>query len=271
MKTTHVTTIALAGFGAIGQSLAGRLREMPDYELAAVAARDEAKALSNLSALGYKNVPVRAVGDLADLAEVIVECAPAAIFPDIAVPAIKAGRKLVVLSSGALLDNWHLVGLAADSGASVLVPSGALLGLDAVQAAAQGNIESVRLTSRKPPGALIGAPYLRDAGISLESLDGPRLVFEGTAREAVRGFPANLNVAVALSLAGIGPDRTTVALWADPASKRNSHEVEVIADTVTLRLAIENVPSANAKTGQLTALSVIALLKKLRAPLQVGT
>jgi len=99
-----------------------------------------------------------------------------------------------------------------------------------------------------------------------------RRVFEGSAREAARGFPANVNVAAALALAGIGPDRTTIEIWADPAVDRNIHRIEVDADTVRLKLEIENVPSIeNPRTGRLTPLSVVALLRKLGSPLAIGT
>ena len=97
-------------------------------------------------------------------------------------------------------------------------------------------------------------------------------MFEGSAREAARGFPANVNVAAALALAGIGPDRTTIEIWADPEVDRNTHRIEVEADTVRLKLEIENVPSVeNPKTGRLTPLSVVALLRKLGSPLAIGT
>jgi aspartate dehydrogenase len=151
------------------------------------------------------------------------------------------------------------------------VPTGALLGLDAVTAAAEGTIHSVRMITRKPPGGLVGAPYLVTHGISVEGLNTARRVFSGSAREAAAGFPANVNVAAALSLAGIGPDRTVVEIWADPAVERNCHTIKVDADSARFTLSIENVPSENPRTGRITALSVIAALRKLHAPLRIGT
>jgi aspartate dehydrogenase len=97
------------------------------------------------------------------------------------------------------------------------------------------------------------------------------MIFEGTAREGARGFPANVNVAAALSLAGFGPDRTRLEIWADPDLDRNTHSIEVDADSARFSMSIANVPSENPKTGRITALSVIALLRKLNAPLRVGT
>jgi aspartate dehydrogenase len=96
-------------------------------------------------------------------------------------------------------------------------------------------------------------------------------VFSGTAREAAAGFPANVNVAAALSLAGIGPERTRTEIWADPALDRNCHTIEVDADSARFTLSIENIPSENPRTGRITALSALAALRKLNAPLRIGT
>ena len=177
-----------------------------------------------------------------------------------------------MLSAGALLEHWDLVEAARKSGGQIVVPTGALIGLDAVTAAAEGVIHSVRMVTRKPVAGLIGAPYLVANKIDIAGLREPRKVFDGTAREGAKGFPANVNVAAALALAGIGPERTTVRIWADPGVDRNIHKIEVEADSVRLSMQIENVPSLeNPKTGRLTPLSVIALLKKLASPLQIGT
>ena len=184
---------------------------------------------------------------------------------------LAAGKKVMVLSAGALLERPHLRELATENGGQIIVPTGALLGLDAVTAAAEGKIASVRMTTRKPPNGLVGAPYLVKNNISVEGLNTAKRVFSGTAREAAKGFPANVNVAAALSLAGIGPDLTTIDIWADPAVERNCHTIEVEADSARFSLTIENIPSENPKTGRITALSVLAALRKLHAPFRVGT
>jgi aspartate dehydrogenase len=264
--------VAIAGFGTIGRVVGTALDGGIDgMELAAVSARDLARAEAAVT--GFRRpVPVLPLAGLWQEADIVVECAPAAVLRDIAEPALAAGRTLVVLSCGALLDNFDLVELARRQGGRILVPTGALLGLDAVQAAAQGTIERVHMITRKPPGGLDGAPYLVEHGIPVGGLDAPKRVFAGSAREAAKGFPANVNVAAALALAGIGPDRTTIEIWADPGVTRNIHRIEVEADSVRLSMQIENVPSLeNPKTGRLTPLSVIALLRKLSSPLAIGT
>src|SRR5258708_14414496 len=135
------------------------------------------------------------------------------------------------LSVGQLLVHPQLIDRARETGARILVPTGALLGLDAVRAAAEGEIREVKMVTRKPPAGLEGAPYLRERGISLVGLNAPRKVFDGTAREGARGFPANVNVAAALSLAGIGPDPTRLEIWPAPGTARNTHPFEVDAAT----------------------------------------
>ncbi len=260
--------VAIAGFGAIGQAIAKHLiAGIPGLQLAALGVRDPNAARAGVP----DGVIVTSVGGLAEHADIIVECAPAAVLPAIAEPALRAGRSLVVLSCGALLERMDLAELARVQGGRILVPTGALLGLDAVTAAAEGTIHSVRMVTRKPPGGLAGAPYLTQNGIVLDGLTQAWRVFEGSAREAARGFPANVNVAAALSLAGIGADRTRIEIWADPAVTRNIHRIEVEADSARFSLQIENVPSENPRTGRITALSVVALLRKLRSPLAVGS
>ena len=138
-------------------------------------------------------------------------------------------------------------------------------------AAAEGEIRAVRMITRKPVRGLAGAPYLAEHNIEIADITEPLCVFRGTPREAAIGFPANLNVAVALSLAGIGADKTTLEIWADPALTRNTHRIEVDSDSASFSMAIENIPSDNPKTGRITALSVIAYLRKLNAPLRVGS
>jgi aspartate dehydrogenase len=267
-----VQRVAIGGFGAIGRVVARRLDQgVEGLTLTEVAARDVARAEAALTEFA-RPVPVVPLARLWEDADVVVECAPAAVLREIAEPALAHGRTVVVLSCGALLDNFDLVDLARRNGGRIVVPTGALLGLDAVAAAAEAGIASVRMITRKPPGGLLGAPYLEANDIDITGLAEPKRVFSGTARDAARGFPANVNVAAALALAGIGPDRTLVEIWADPTVTRNVHRIEVEAEAARLSMQIENVPSAeNPRTGRLTPLSVIAALKKLTSPLAIGT
>ena len=264
--------VAIAGLGAIGLHLARALDAgVEGLRLAAVASRDPAKARDAVG--GFRAPPV--VTDLAGLAghaDIVVEAAPAAVFEQVAEAAIARGRIFVPSSVGALLPRMHLVERARATGARIVVPTGALLGLDAVRAAAEGEVASVTIETRKPPRGLAGAPYLEQNGIDVAGITAATRVFQGNAFDAARGFPANVNVAAALALAGIGPERTMVEIWADPGVTRNTHTIRVEAAAARLTMTIENVPSEeNPRTGKITPLSILACLRGLVSTLKVGS
>lgn len=263
--------VGIAGLGAVGLGVARRLhRGIPGLVLAGVAVRDREKAERNLPGAGER-FPIVAAEALAETCDVVVECLPPQLFRPVGLSVIDKAKIFMPLSVGQLLDNWDLVERAERTGARILAPTGALLGLDAVRAAAEGTIHSVTMITRKPPSGLEGAPYLVARGISLKNLKTPIKIFDGSAREGARGFPANVNVAAALSLAGIGPDKTKLEIWADPALTRNIHRIEVDADTARFSMAIEGIPSENPRTGRIVPLSVIAALRGLVAEIKVGT
>jgi aspartate dehydrogenase len=262
--------IGLAGLGAVGLEVARRLIDgVPGLTLAAVAVRDADKARRALPQLG--GIAIKPATALAEDCDVVVECLPPALFRDVAISAIDKGRIFMPLSVAQLLENWDLVERARQQGARILPPTGALIGLDAVRAAAEGEIRSIKMITRKPPAGLEGAPYLLANNIAVAGLTQPLKVFDGTAREGARGFPANVNVAAALSLAGIGPDRTRLEIWADPTITRNTHRIEVDADVARFSMTIEGVPSENPRTGRIVPLSTVAALRALVSELKVGT
>jgi aspartate dehydrogenase len=264
-------TVAIGGLGAIGLPLARALDAgVEGLTLIAVAARDHAKAETSLA--GFRSRPRIVRLDALAEADIVVEAAPAAVFEQIATAAIEAGRIFVPASVGALLPRLHLVARARATGARIIVPTGALLGLDAVRAAAEGPVESITMVTRKPPAGLAGAPYLEQYGIDVRDLAEPLLVFQGNAFDAAAGFPANVNVAAALALAGIGPEHTRVEIWADPRVTRNTHTIRVEAAAARFSMTIENVPSEeNPRTGKLTPLSLLACLRGLVSTLKVGS
>ena len=264
--------VGVAGLGTIGTVVARALDGgIEGLALAAVTTRDHDKGRGTMEAF-QKAVPMVSAVELAERVDIVVECVPKAVFREIAEPALARGRVLITVSGAALLVTSDLVELAQQNGGRILLASGAILGLDALRAAAEGNIKSVTMVTRKPPRSLRGAPYLEERGIDIDALDGPLRVFEGSAAEGAQGFPSNVNVAAAVGLAGIGPQRTRLEIWADPSAERNMHTVRVEADSARFEMSIENVPSEeNPGTGKLTALSVIATLRGLVSPLKVGT
>jgi aspartate dehydrogenase len=257
MRQSPPHRVGIAGLGTIGKTLARALDrgQLPGLALTAISVRDAAKATEWMNETLAHPVECVDFESLAERSDWVIECAPSKLLRAIAEPALKRGRRLVVLSAGALLDAPDLIELARERGGQIIVPTGALLGLDAVCAAREGTIHSVTLETRKPIAGLLGAP----------------LLYRGNARGAAKGFPANVNVGVALSLAGIGADRTQVEVWADPTVTRNTHSIRVDADSASFSMTIENIPSENPKTGRITALSLIACLRKVHAPLRVGS
>jgi aspartate dehydrogenase len=201
----------------------------------------------------------------ADL-DTVVEAASQAVLKQVAYAVLDHKRDLIALSIGALVDEAFYAGLKARAeahGRHVHLPSGAIGGLDALAAAATAGLDTVVLTTTKPPHAL--------PGIQAETLTGPTCIYEGPAREAVKRFPQNVNVAAAVSLAGIGFDRTTVRIVADPSAQRNAHHLEARGGFGELSMELRLYPApGNPKTSYLAALSAIRLIRRLSEAVRIG-
>lgn len=264
--------VGIAGLGVIGAKVARRLTSgLEGMTLVAVTSGGREKAEAALREMGAR-APVVSAAELAAASDVVVECAPTAAFLGVARPTLEAGRVMLTVSAAALLEHMEMVEVARAHGGRIIVATGALLGLDAVRAAANGTIHSVTMVTRKPPKSLRGAPHLAVIGVDVDALTEPTLLFDGSARDGARGFPANVNVAAALALAGIGPDRTQLQIWAHPTLERNTHTIVVDAEEVRLEMTIANVPSVDKPgTGRITALSVISALEGLAGPLKIGS
>jgi aspartate dehydrogenase len=264
--------VGIAGLGTIGWVVAKALdRGLPGLSLAGIASGGSGKAQEKIGRLA-RPVPLVGIDELAASCEVIVECAPPAAFSTIAEAAVARSRCLITVSGAALLEAPGLAEAARAHNARIILATGALLGFDAVRAAAEGKIHSVRMVTRKPPTSLLKAKYVVENDIDLSALAEPLRLFQGSAREGARLFPTSVNVAAALGLAGIGPDLTALEIWADPGKSRNCHRIEVDSDSARITLEIENIPTAeNPGTGRITALSMIAALRGLTAPFRVGS
>ena len=275
MGARGLPRLGLAGFGSVGQYLAQRLAEgaLPQLRLSAVTARDLDKARASLARFPALDAAVVPLADLADHADIVVECATADAFPDIARAVLERGRTLLALSAGGVPAFPDIVDFAERHHGRLRIASGALPGLDSIRSAAEGTIHSVRLNSRIKPSTFVGEAFLEDQGYDFrQPLAEPIRVFTGTAREAAAAFPRHFNVAISLSLAGIGFDRTIVEIWADPTIPGAVHNVELEADEVVLSMTTRNRPStANPKTSRIIAPSVLAALRSMVAPLHVGS
>jgi aspartate dehydrogenase len=264
-------SIGIVGCGAICRALlqaveAGKL----SVRVAGVTSRTEKNACALLS--NFQNPPpYLALRELIAASDLIIEAAGGAVVPGLAEEVFAAGKDLMVISAGALLDHPEVIERSRQSGCRLYVPSGAIAGLDGIKSACVGAITHVTMTTRKPPNGLEGAPYLIEKEITLAGLTEEKEVFSGTAREACKGFPANVNVSAAVSLAGIGPDQTRIRILAVPGLQRNCHDIEVEGEFGRLHIHIENVPSENPKTGKLTALSIIRSVQDVVDPVRIGT
>ena len=265
-----VKSIGIVGCGAIGKAL---VKAVEDGKLAVsvagVTSRTEKSAREFLSM--FKNPPpYRSLDELIRVSDLLVEAAGGDVVPELATKVFAAGKDLMVISVGALLDHPDIMAESRRTGCRLYVPSGAIAGLDGIKSACVGQITHVTHTTRKPPLGLEGAPYLLERGISLVGLQEEKEVFSGSAREACRGFPANVNVTGAVSLAGIGPDQTRVRILAVPGLPRNCHDIDVEGEFGRLHVHIENVPSENPRTGKLTALSIIRAVQDIVDPVRIG-
>ena len=249
--------------------------EMGDAEVVAVAGRSDAsrgKALAAQYGVGFVT-GVEAL--IAAKPDVVVEAASHEAVRSHGERLLDARIALIVLSGGALCDDAvraRLEHAAATNRVLLYVPSGGIGGLDALKAVCAAGAEEVRIAVTKPPAAWKEIPYVERLGIDLDRLDRATVLFDGTAREGVPHFPANVNIAAVLSLAGIGFDRTRLKVVADPALRFNTHFIRVKGRTGAIDLRFENVPSQdNPKTALLACYSALAALRQFGSPVRYGT
>ncbi|MCL4534734.1 MAG: aspartate dehydrogenase [Bacteroidetes bacterium] len=265
--------LGLIGFGVIGRAVAQAVQEgtAGDTQVVAVLVRDAAK--HSADAVNFPWL----LTDRPDLffrqpMDLVAEAAGHEAVRRYVVETLRSGRDFLTLSVGAFADESLLFRAREAATASerqILVPSGAIGGLDAITAAAVGGLEEVTITTRKPPRAWKGTAA--EQQVDLESLTEAHCLYEGPARRAALLYPQNVNVQAALALAGIGLDRTRSRIYADPTVRHNSHEIVARGAFGEVRVAIGNVPSeGSAKTGRLTAMSMVKAIRHRTAPLVVG-
>ncbi|MCX5695099.1 MAG: aspartate dehydrogenase [Candidatus Omnitrophica bacterium] len=267
--------IGIVGCGAIGSSLAKVIvKEFSKeaklgglYDLDKKKTKDLSKKLSG-SSLAMDNLK-----QLINKSELVVEAASAKVSWDIAKYALASGKDIMIMSVGGVANRLkQLTALAKKNGGRVYIPSGALCGIDAVKAASVGKIKKVTLTTTKHPLSFKGVKFVEDKRIKLSGIKKDTLLFSGTAREAVKFFPQNINVAAVLGLAGVGVNNTYVRIIASPKATKNIHEVRVEAEAGNISTRTENILHPdNPKTSFLAVLSAIATLKQILQPVKIGT
>ncbi len=269
-----VLKIGLIGSGAIGTEIARAIDEGEiDAELVAVCDRNSKTAGELIESL-KAHPKFTELDELVEVSDIVVEAASQKAVPTVAKAALRKGKDLMIMSVGALLDKelYETVErLAKEHNSKVYLPSGAISGLDGLKSAGIGTIRTITLTTTKNPAGLAGAPYIEEKGIDLNAISEPLVVFEGPAKEAVKAFPANVNVAATLSLTA-RPAEVWVKIVVDPKTTVNVHEIRAEGDFGQISTKVENVPSPrNPKTSYLAALSAIATLKSIVEPVKIGT
>lgn len=273
----RTVSVAVLGGGTIArlvleQAAAGKL---PGIEIVALVGRQAGSRGADLARqLGVPYV-VGCEALIERRPQVALEAASHEAVREHLVPLLTAGISVVVLSAGALSDpalEEAAKAAAKASGARLLVPSGGIGGLDALNAACIAGVDEVSIQVAKPPVAWKGIAYVERLGIPLDRLDAPHVLFEGPAREGVPLFPQNVNIAAVLSLAGIGMDRTRLRVVADPALKLNTHTIRVAGRTGRFTIVLENVPTPdNPKTSWLACCSAVDALRSLASPARYGS
>jgi len=265
--------IGIIGCGNIGSALARACsREFPEY-ISGInlwdTDKDKPDALAKELEIAETSESEEALITSSDL---IVEAVSPEVAGRLAERAVRDKKDILIVSIGGLLGREDLLERADIEGIRLMLPSGAIAGIDAIKAAKQAGIDSVTLTTRKPPASLKGAEYLIRNGIDIDEIDRETVIFEGSACEAIKVFPKNINVSVLLSIAGIGPENTKVKIITSPDFTGNSHEVVVKGRSGTITARTDNVPSPeNPKTSYLAILSVVAAVKDYFKTVRIGS
>lgn len=263
----------MIGCGAMGRQVLSVLERTEETDLEVVGLLETPDGKAAAEAVLDGAYPV--FDDLGALLDrgpnVIAECAGHSAVATHGEAVLAAGKGLIVISVGALADEALLERLRAAAergGGRILLPAGALAGLDAIAAARLAGLDRVRLTSTKPPRAWLGTPA--EVAVDLPALTAPVVFFSGSARDAARQYPKNANVAAAVALAGLGFERTEVRLVADPAAEGNSHHI--VAEGAFGAMEVEMRGRAlpdNPKTSMLGGLSVARALVNCAAAIAI--
>lgn len=258
--------ITIVGCGSIGSKLAKAADEMAEVKRIYLIDEDPARSEKLYSQLN-KAIIINDVEEELYHSDLVIEAASqkaaAAIVPKV----VARGVDIMIMSVGALVDDDFRESVkekATLSEAKIFIPSGAVCGTDGLRSSAVGELEEVELITIKGPKSLEGVDWIEEHGIDVDKLTEPTVVFSGTARDAVKLFPKNINVAATVSLLGVGFDKTKVTIVADPASHSNSHELRVKGEFGEMTCHTYNVPSPdNPKTSYLAAMSAISALKRI--------
>ena len=269
--------IGIIGGGVIARLVLENIRggALGDVQVVALAGRSEASKGKALAAAFGVPFVVGLEALAGTKTDAVVEAASHDAVREYAEALLARGISFVALSGGALCDDAlrdRLERTAARHDSLLYVPSGGIGGLDALKAICLAGAEEVSIAVTKPPAAWKGIPYVEKLGVDLDALKAPYVLFDGSAHEGVPHFPANVNIAAVLSMAGIGFDRTRLKVVADPALKFNTHFIVMRGKTGRVDLKFESVAMPeNPKTSMLACFSALAAIRELGRRTRYGT
>ena len=275
--------VGLIGCGTIGSELAVAIDTGMIQKAELVVLYDKVENVATELQSKLRNRATKSFSNFSKLisstaftdADIIVEAASQDAVRKFAKTILQLGKDLIIMSVGALVERDvlnELLDLASQKQVHIYVPTGAIAGIDAIRSV-RHLLHSVTITTTKSPKALAGAPFFETARFKAESISRKRLIYEGTAGDAVKKFPANVNVAAALSLAGLGIDATKVKIIADPSISINQHEITAKGKFGEINIVVRNRPSPNnPKTSYLAILSAIECIRSIcNENIRIGT
>jgi aspartate dehydrogenase len=278
-----IRNVGLIGCGTIGSELALVIDSGKIKKAALVSLYDEVEKvvvelkskLQNKNIETFSNFSHFITSPAFANADIIIEAASQDAVKKFAKTMIQSGKDLIVMSVGALAEPdllEELLDVASKKEVHIYVPSGAVAGIDAIRSV-KHLLNSVTITTTKNPKALAGAPFFEKTRIKPETITQKKLIYEGTAKDAVKKFPANVNVAAVISLAGVGMDATKVKIIADPAASLNQHEITATGKFGEINIVVRNTPSpSNPKTSYLAVLSAIECIRSIcEDDMRIGT
>jgi len=267
--------IGIVGCGAIGSFLAKTIAtDLSRYaSLSGLYDINIKKACLLARGIGKSGILTLSLDDLIKKSDLVIEATILESAFDIVSKVLKTSRDVMVMSVGGIVNQLEELKLIAlKRGVNIFIPSGAICGIDGLKASGCGKIKKVTLITTKPAYAFVDVPYIAKKKIRLKGLKKETVIFEGTARQAIRAFPKNINVAATLSLAGIGVDKTTVRIIASGRTHINTHQIEIESTAGKVITRTENIPHPdNPKTSYLAALSAVATLRQILEPVKIGT
>jgi len=264
--------VGIVGCGAMGQIIAEKIDEgLKGIKLVALCDKEKKRAEKLASVLTHPPVVVD-LPSLISASDVVVEATSFEAAPQIVIESLNKGRDVLVLTVGAIFKRSDIFKLAQDKQVKIYLPSGAIAGLDWLKAASLGKISELTLVTRKPVGGLEETPYLKQAKINIANIENEVVLFEGTVEEAIKNFPANINIAATLALAAGKAARVKVKIVADPKLTKNTHQIKAEGELGKINLSVENLPSQiNPRSSKLAAFSALALLEEIASPVKIGT